>query len=605
MTRRLLARLLGGWALATLVACVAVWSWSRIDPGPMPSHATGRWALAALDAARLGREPPAPPADAASFRATGPVVVIAWWRGRAIARHVGTESLVDTVEAASRAFASDEDVTGLAGWSLPEGDPQAVAHTVTVHRGEGPVWLGVPFVESLGVVPRKEGLRVTVDGRDAWITPEELLAQGFYDRGVETPLPDLSFGVPIDRLVDRLAREIGSEAADVRERGTVRRFRADTIAKGTWPRKVEVTEAALREAAVEGARFLLRHQRVDGSYTYIYSGRAGGPRPDAYNMPRHAGTTYFLAQVDRLHGMPEARAGARRALGWILRHHVRRCGSPESWCVEMHGHVEMGSSALAALAAAEYLAGGDDPEIRRMLDGLTAFMRSMQREDGEMMHEYDLRNDRPVDVQYLYYSGETAFALLRAHAVTGDERDLAVARKLMRHLTGAGWDFLGSRYYYGEEHWTCIAAAEASDRIEMPEALDFCGRWAAFNREVQYREGETPWPASGAYGVGPLVVPRLTPVASRTEAFISTHEMARRAGHDTTELRAQVERGLGMLLRWRWDPGPTHLFADPEGAHGGLPGSPVELEVRNDYVQHAASAMIRWADFLERERTRD
>src|SRR5690606_26109639 len=129
----------------------------------------------------------------------------------------------------------------------------------------------------------------------------------------------------------------------------------------------------------------------------------------------------------------------------------------------------------------------------------------MQREDGEMMHEYDLRTDRPVDVQHLHYSGETAFALLRAHAVTGDERALAVARKLMRHLTGAGWDFLGSRYYYGEEHWTCIAAAEASDRIEMPEALDFCERWAGFNREVQYREGETPWPASGAYGVGPLV----------------------------------------------------------------------------------------------------
>lgn len=592
MTRRLLLRVLGGWVASTALGCIVVYSWSRISPGPMPSDAAGRWALEALDAARRGAPVPSPPDDARSFRAAGPIIVIAWSRGRAMARHVGTPELVATIEQATRAFREQGTLASL----------EEPSFTVTIHRGEGPIWLGVPFVENLGVVPLHEGLRVSVDGRDAWLTPDELLAEGHYDGGVDTPLPDMSFGVPVERLVDRLAREIGVEMRDVLERGSVRRFRAGTIASSEWPRDVEITEERLREAAVEGARFLLRHQRPNGRYTYIYSGRTGGPRHGAYNMPRHAGTTYYLAQVDRLHGMPEARFGAKRGLEWLIDHHVRRCGGDDRWCVEFHGRVEMGSSALAALAAAEYLEGGDDPRIRRLLDGLTAFIRSMQRQDGELMHEYDLRRDRPVDVQHLYYSGEAAFALLRAHAVTGDERNLDVARKLMRHLTGAGWSFLGSRYYYGEEHWTCIAAAEASDRIDVTEALDFCERWAAFNRRIQYREGETPWPARGAYGVGPLLVPRLTPVASRTEAFISTYEMARRAGHDTAALRAQVERGLGMLLRWRWSPGPTHLLADPPAAHGGIPGSPVQLEVRNDFVQHAASAMIRWADILHRER---
>jgi hypothetical protein len=229
-------------------------------------------------------------------------------------------------------------------------------------------------------------------------------------------------------------------------------------------------------------------------------------------------------------------------------------------------------------------------------------MRSLQRPDGEMMHEFDLQRGEPIDVQYLYYSGETAFALLRSHAVLQDERDLEVGRGIMKHLTGAGWDFLGSRYYYGEEHWTCIAAGEAADRIDVSVALDFCQRWAGFNREVQYGEGETPWESEGAYGVGPLLLPRLTPVASRTEAFISTYHMSKLAGVEDLALRNQIEAALRMLLRWRWSPGPTHLFADPAAAHGGIPGSPAELIVRNDYIQHACSAMIRWADVLRRER---
>jgi hypothetical protein len=268
----------------------------------------------------------------------------------------------------------------------------------------------------------------------------------------------------------------------------------------------------------------------------------------------------------------------------------------------MGGHVELGSTALTAAAAAEYLRGGDDPMVRELLENLVAHIRDMQRDDGELMHIYDLSANEPVDVQLLYYSGEGALALLMAHEVLENEADLEAARRLMTHLTGAGWSFLGSRYYFGEEHWTCIAAGAASDRIDSPEALDFCRRWAEFNRAVQYGEGETPWDIAGSYGVGPLLVPRLTPVASRSEAFISTYVAARRRGIDDSALRRQIEAGLGMLLAHRWAPGPTHLLANPVAARGGIPATPVDLTVRNDFVQHACSAMIRWADVLRSER---
>ncbi|NOY89808.1 MAG: hypothetical protein GXP55_01270 [Deltaproteobacteria bacterium] len=205
-------------------------------------------------------------------------------------------------------------------------------------------------------------------------------------------------------------------------------------------------------------------------------------------------------------------------------------------------------------------------------------------------------------MQYLYYSGEAAYALLLAYDALGDTRDLEAARRVMAHLTGSGWDFLGSRYYYGAEHWTCIAAGVGRDDVHSPEALDFCGRWADWNQHLQYGEGETPWPVAGAFGVSPLIAPRFTPVGSRSEAFIFTYRLFQARGRDTRELRAMIERGMANLMRWQWRPGPTQLFADPAGAEGGFPGSPLELMVRNDFVQHAGSALLAWVEVLREER---
>ncbi|MGB0679071.1 MAG: hypothetical protein ACPGUV_05375, partial [Polyangiales bacterium] len=342
--------------------------------------------------------------------------------------------------------------------------------------------------------------------------------------------------------------------------------------------------------------FLLRHQQPDGRFVYLYHGGQDREVPAPYSIARHAGSAYFLAQLAHLARWPAARAGCRRALGWIEHHALRRCGSPAALCIDSGGIGSVGATALTAMAAAEWLHSGDDAGVRSLLHGLVTFILTMQRPDGELMHDFDLLQRQARDVQHLYFSGEAAVALLLAHRVLSEPRILPAVRRLMRHLTGKGWRFFGSHYYFGEEHWTCQAAALAARHMRVGQARDFCLRWAAFSRAVQYQPGETPWAASGAYGVGPLLPPRLTPVASRTEAFISVWQLAKAARHpDTSALQAQVQAGLGMLLRWQWRPGPVHQLANPAAAHGAIPGSPTSLEVRNDFVQHAGSAMLRWA----------
>jgi hypothetical protein len=135
------------------------------------------------------------------------------------------------------------------------------------------------------------------------------------------------------------------------------------------------------------------------------------------------------------------------------------------------------------------------------------------------------------------------------------------------------------------------------DRSPNPAALDFCLRWHAFGRTVQYAAGDTPYDAEGAYGLGPLAPPHLTPAASRSEAALATLDVARKAGVDEGELgplEAQIRKSVAMLLRHQFTPGPSHLLADPAAVEGAVPASEVDWQLRIDFAQHTGGALIRW-----------
>jgi HEAT repeat protein len=86
------------------------------------------------------------------------------------------------------------------------------------------------------------------------------------------------------------------------------------------------------------------------------------------------------------------------------------------------------------------------------------------------------------------------------------------------------------------------------------------------------------------------------------ESSASTRALLGARARESDEvLREQIEAALGLLLAMRWAPGPEHLFFDPRAALGGFPATQVGLEVRNDFVQHAGSAMLNWAGYLRRE----
>jgi hypothetical protein len=476
--------------------------------------------------------------------------------------------------------------------------PGAVRVDETV-VGEGPILTSPDIVFALSFVAGKDGVKATIGDRSAYVTPDDLLSHQAYDKGESLPGLGLAIGADVPLILALLADELHVSVPELRARATFRRIRVArkaplTVNVHATPEALSASDA--EGAAIDAARYLARGVGPDGRFRYAVDATTNRT-VSGYDWPRHAGATYFVAEAAARTGDPTLRAAALRAASLLRGEALGSCADVR--CVGTDRIAEIGSSSLAVIAFAEIVRTHLDDSYRDTIAQLALFLRRQQRADGEFMHEFDRETSRPIDVQLLYFSGEAALALARAHTVTGDPADLEAASRALAHLVGPAWSFFGDRYYFGEEHWTCQAMDDLWERAPDRRALDFCLRWHAYSRRMQYRTGDSPMDVDGAFGVGVVVTPRLTPVGSRSEAAAATLDAARKAGVAESELDAldaELRHALALLVRHQLRPGLTYLFADPGAVYGGMPGSPVDWQLRIDYAQHAGCALFRWAD---------
>lgn len=386
--------------------------------------------------------------------------------------------------------------------------------------------------------------------------------------------------------------------ADLLDRGRLRRIRTRRDFPGRTAAPAVTADTMTPDDARAGALAAARHLAcgVDADGRFRYRIDAPTNRTlSGYDWARHAGATYFLAQAAALSHDPWLAAATLRAAAYLRDRATSDCG-PDP-CVGAGAVVDIGATALAVVAFTEIVRAGLDPAYAEAIPRLASFLRAQQRPDGEFMHRFDRARGRPVDVQLLYYSGEAALALSRAHGLLGNPRDLDAARRAVAHLVGPAWSFFGSRYYFTEEHWTCQAMDDLWDRAPDRRALELCLRWLAHERRLTLRAQDAPFDADGAHGLASVPTPFLTPAASRCEAAAATLDAAQKALLPQSELeplRAQLRRSLALLLRRQLGRGTAHLMVDPAAVEGAIPATEVDWDLRIDFAQHAGSALVRW-----------
>ncbi|MDB4954761.1 MAG: hypothetical protein JWO36_2330 [Myxococcales bacterium] len=606
------------WTLPSVLfigATASVYFAFRIPP-PERLDATERAAIMApIRAAVEHRESP----PCTLHRGGGPVVVTIWIGGRAAARFDGAGpdlgAATDTIAKALREVQ-------LAGWEDARIQVDVITGRAPLGGGQ---WLfdalAVPGIgEMLAIDPGNEGIGADVGGRAALVLPHELVAAKLLStKRPSDAVQDFAIGVDLRRIALMVGSRAGLHAPIAATE--LYRFRTDTFVESPHhagppiqlvrgiPPTPALSAKALREAALEGGHYLVAHLSPTGRYIYehdLATGVMTDPASGNYSMPRHAGTTYFLAELYRITKQEWLREPIERAfahLATLLRGGACAGELPDGTefdCVldAREDVAHLGSTALTIVALVEYQRATGDNRYLPLAHKLAVWIMYMQRPDGSFRHLYNAKQKKPDDdSELLYYSGEASLALARMYLITGDRQYLDAAERGLDWLVG-WYDFFLGGFVYFEEHWTCIAAEAIWPAVQKPKYREFCAGYAAFLRTQQAGAGDYPGQddLAGSYNVTPFVAPYNTPAGSRTEAMISAYLLGEHHGHPDPRIREQITRTLQYALGQQIRPDGDFGVIGP--GDGGMPASPIERGVRIDYVQHVCSAMIRASEWL-------
>ncbi len=629
-TTRLLIALACLPSLVVLVAGFAVYSYIAYDLPPRLSGAARAAAVAPLRAVVDGGAPAKPAANAELARGlpgNGPVVVSLWSFGKRVARVEGRGLTIgDAVYDAARVLADDP--------ALPALDTEARGKArlqVDVVVARSPLVTKYEATRALGVVAGLDGVGVTIDHIDVVLMADEIVEKKLL--AARTPIPmvaEFKVGLEFDKVDAELATR--AALAPGQYGGAARsywRFRADsfverpveTRAAGAplplfrgLPPGPELSAENLRAAALLGGKYLTEHLAANGRYYYevdLTTGRATDPLKlgGGYSLPRHAGTTYYLAELYDATRDPELKKTIELALDHMVQlikdngcSGTTKEGKPYM-CVIDKGQKQasLGSTALAVVAVAEYRLATGDPRYDASHLAMVEWILSLRKPDGRFAHLYDVPSGTPDWKQVLlYYDGEAALALARSYKIFKDPRMIDATEKALDALVGWYDESFATQFFFGEEHWTCISAEAAWPELKHDRYREFCSDYAAFLRDQQFQPGEIPTQEdlAGSYSVTPFFVPHNTPVGSRSEAMISSYLLTKYHGRPDERIRRQVLLAMSYVLRQQIRP-DNDWFTPARAPHGAMSSSSIDRNVRIDMVQHTCSAMLRSIELLD------
>lgn len=470
-----------------------------------------------------------------------------------------------------------------------------------------------------------EGLQVTLDnGQVVSYLPDDLFRLGLLDRYTPLPfIPELKMGLDFKHL-RAWVQETTLHQPVAWHRLAVWSMLLDAShPEGYRPvyrghlASVEVNRNTMLNAAMAQGRYMVnalvrdsqreypctpttcrsgRFRTEKGQFLYNYhllTDQYDFQNRSIYNVVRHAGTAYALANLARLTKGKSFSQAAFEAIEYLVT--LDTCRTETFACVTNDDEPDLGTAALALLAIAELRLATADPRFDIFAQKLATFLMFMQRPNGSFRHIYHLKTRTPDENEVmLFYSGEAAFALAKAYRAYHNRAYLEAADRALAHLTGPAVNALPFHFGFGEEHWTCQAAREVAPEVMNRHYFDFCLNFSRFIERQQFTKTDTMFPDfSGSYGFSPFIPPHTNGAGSRTEANVSILELAQLHHIEVPDVKRQIQRSVEHILMHHKRASSCWLCANPETADGAIVNSLSTWEVRIDTVQHTTTALIR------------
>jgi hypothetical protein len=408
--------------------------------------------------------------------------------------------------------------------------------------------------------------------------------------------------------------------------------------RSTKKARLDTQGWTLDRAIDEAADYLSRADAADGRFEYrlFTDGRHGNPQ--RYNIVRHAGAIYALADYTTQAKNPDLRtkagATATRATTYLLSRYVHPprafpdqqavWSDPKEEGGGPHPYVKLGAVGLSLIGLMNELRAADAPGAIALSEearadqlakgqGMGRFIQNTMKPAGDFKGKYDDDRGYVGDSESLYYPGEAILGLTMLFERDHDVRWLETGVRAINYLVQSrkrGKSRLPNDHwlmiaidrmlpYYGQLREPPLPAEEV-----LQHSVDIGRTMIEDMENTHAREPDDP-DLEGSFDPGG----RTTPNATRLEGLLALeHALEGQAKYAdfVPPLRATISKGIAFLRRSQVKDGvarggqPAAILAVPEGPDGGgddeehPPGGGAEREVRIDYVQHAMSAMMRY-----------
>ena len=362
--------------------------------------------------------------------------------------------------------------------------------------------------------------------------------------------------------------------------------------------RAELRRDELLEAAKAAGAYLTRAVLPTGKFIYAYD-----PKRDveaaSYNMVRHAGTLYSMMELYRETRDPLLLAAAERGFEF-MRESVSAYtfGGADAAAVVEKDKVKLGGTALAAVALAEYIKATERREAVAAMQSLCRSICEMQKDTGEFISQRRYSTGAALSFVSQYYPGEAILALVRAHSVDGQEKWLDAAARGARYLIHVR-DGNVPTSELAHDHWLLYALNDLYRVRRKPEYLRHARRLAGAIYDSQCRATAIPDHLGSYYRP-----PRSTPTATRSEGLLAAYLLFRDNGlqEEARMCMDAAQLGAAFVLQMQFRPESVLYVAKPWYCLGGVHGSLTSFELRNDYTQHALSALLALHRILVEEK---
>ncbi|MEO1066479.1 MAG: hypothetical protein AAFW47_03780 [Pseudomonadota bacterium] len=357
------------------------------------------------------------------------------------------------------------------------------------------------------------------------------------------------------------------------------------------------------------AAYLSAQMKPDGSFHYRRHVDRSVKLKKRYNMLRHAGTIYALADYASRFKDERLSREIGRAVDYLRKASLAPVGDSNEILAVWSDPTITGSRkpltaklggaglALVAMIACRKVncTAIPDEELRR----LGRFILFMQRDDGSIYSKYTpSEGGKRGDWVSLYYPGEAALGLVMLFEITGEKKWFEGGYRALLSLSQ-------ERRFSGivpADHWALLATEKIWPHISPEERVPL----ALHARQiVQHILSEQVTSDDPAFDGGFAPDGRTTPTATRLEGLLA----ARTVFAEDEKLRRDIENaammGVDFLISAQIDQGPlaggmprgTRKIENPQNRREEAFNRRVG-EVRIDYVQHLLSALMQMKSAL-------